>query len=215
LGPVLKKFLNKHPFANAKEMSGHFNISPPTVKEVLRRELGLKRSPRRWVPHELSDDQKKCRADQSGMLLDVLRLNAECNFEGIATGNESWFLCTTYADSVFAASVVEVVPRIERNRSARKTMIATFSTSTRLLALNSLLKGTKFNQGYFIDAVLPDLYSEKTRIVRRKGMPSFSVHMDNLMYHNAGKITEKLGKKHIVRASHPLYSSDLAPCDFC
>jgi hypothetical protein len=54
-----------------------------------------------------------------------------------------------------------------------------FFTSAGLLVLTFLPKGTKFNQDYFIDTVLPNLYSEKRRIARRKGLPSFSVHMDN------------------------------------
>jgi transposase len=72
LGPVLKKFLQKHPFASAKVMSTHFDISPPTVKEILSRELGLRKYIPRWVPHELSQDQKKFRVDEPRMLLDVL-----------------------------------------------------------------------------------------------------------------------------------------------
>jgi transposase len=83
-----------------------------------------------------------------------------------------------------------------------------------LLVLNLLPKGTKFNQDYFIDAVLPNLYSEKRRIVSRKGLPSFSVHMDNSMRHNGAKITERLEKRHIARAPHAPYSPDLSPCDF-
>jgi transposase len=77
-----------------------------------------------------------------------------------------------------------------------------------------LPKGTKFNQDYFIDTVLPNLYSEKRQIARRKGLPSFSAHIDNSMCHNGAKITEKLEKRHIARASHPLYSPDLSPCGF-
>jgi hypothetical protein len=75
-------------------------------------------------------------------------------------------------------------------------------------------KDTKFNQDYFIDTVLPNLYSEKRPIARRKGIPSFSVHMDNLTCHNGAKITEKLEKRDIARAPHPLYLPDLCPCDF-
>jgi transposase len=83
-----------------------------------------------------------------------------------------------------------------------------------LLVLNFLPKGTKFNQDYFIDTLLPNLYSEKRRITRRKGLPSFSVHMDNSMCHNGAKITEKFEKRHITRTPHPPYSPDLSPCDF-
>jgi hypothetical protein len=93
-------------------------------------------------------------------------------------------------------------------------MITTFFTSAGLLVLNFVPKETKFNQDYFIHAVLPALYSEKTRIARPKGAPSFSVHVDNSMCHNGAKITEKPAKKQIVRPPHPSYSPDLSPCDF-
>jgi hypothetical protein len=132
--------------------------------------------------------------DQSEMLLDMLQLYAEHNFEGIMTGDESRFLYTTYGDSMFATSAKEVVPRTKHNISAKKTMVAIFFTSTRLLVLNFLPKGTKFNQDYFIDRVLPNLYSEKRRIARRKGLSSFLVYMDNSVCHNGAKITENLRK---------------------
>jgi transposase len=113
------------------------------------------------------------------------------------------------------ASAAEVGPREEQNILAGKTMVTVFFTFARLLALNFPPKGTKFNQNYFIDAVPPDLYSERARIERRKGLPSFLVHMDNSMCHNSAKITGKPEKKHIARASRPLYSPDLSLCDFC
>jgi hypothetical protein len=99
--------------------------------------------------------------DQSEMLLDMLQLYAEQNFEGITTGNESWLLYATYGDSMFVTSAREVVPRTKQNISAKKTMVRIFYTSTRLLVLNFLPKGIKFNQDYFIDTVFPNPYSEK------------------------------------------------------
>jgi hypothetical protein len=101
LGPVLKKVLDKYPFASAKVLSRHFEISSPSVKEILHRELGLKKYSRRWAPYGLSEGQKKCRVDQSEMRLDMLQLYAEHNFERITTGDELWFLYTTYRDNVF------------------------------------------------------------------------------------------------------------------
>jgi hypothetical protein len=99
--------------------------------------------------------------DQSEVLLDMVQLYAEHNVDGITMGDESWFLYTTYGDSMFATSTREVVPRTKQNISAKQPMVTIFFTSTRLLVLKSLLKGTKFNQDYFIDTVLPNLYSEK------------------------------------------------------
>jgi transposase len=42
-GPVLQKFLDRYPFSGTKVISIHFHISPPTVKEILRRQLQLKK----------------------------------------------------------------------------------------------------------------------------------------------------------------------------
>jgi hypothetical protein len=54
------------------------------VKEILRRELGLKNFSRRSVPHWLSDDQKTLLVNGSRKLLSLLGMYAEPNFKGIA-----------------------------------------------------------------------------------------------------------------------------------
>jgi hypothetical protein len=70
---VLKKFLEKHPFTSAKIMSRQFRIFSPIVKKILSHELGLQKYTRRWVPHELSEDQKKSQVDKPRMLLERLQ----------------------------------------------------------------------------------------------------------------------------------------------
>jgi hypothetical protein len=90
------------------------------VKEMLRRELGLKKFSRRSVPHLLSDDQKKLLVGASRKLLSLLGIYAEPNFKGIATDDESWFQCSSYSDSMFAGSRESIVPRIRRDISGQK-----------------------------------------------------------------------------------------------
>jgi hypothetical protein len=67
-----------------------------------------------------------------------------------------------------------------------------------------------FNQDYFVHAIFPGLYNEKTRISRKKDFQVFSVHIDNSMCHNGHKVSEKLAERSIERAPHPLYSLDLS-----
>jgi hypothetical protein len=116
--------------------------------------------------------------DQSEVLLDMLQLYAGHNFEGITTGDGSWFLSTTYGGSLFSTSEGGAVED-QAEYFCQENYDYNFFTSTRLLVLNFLPKGTKFNEDYSIDTVLPNPYSEKGRIARRNGLPSFSVHMDN------------------------------------
>jgi hypothetical protein len=58
--------------------------------------------------------------DPSEMLLDMLQLHVEYNFEGITTGNELWFLYTACGDSMFATSTKEVVSRTKHIFLSRK-----------------------------------------------------------------------------------------------
>jgi hypothetical protein len=81
------------------------------------------------MTHELSQDQKTFRVNESRMLLDMLQFSGKQNFEGIAADDESWFRCITYGDSMFAPSAEDVVSKTKHTISARKTMIMTFFTS--------------------------------------------------------------------------------------
>jgi hypothetical protein len=73
LGDVTSKFLAKHPFASPKNIASHFDISILVVKDLLSRELGLRKFTRGWVPHSLSERQKNERVTQSRLLLDLLQ----------------------------------------------------------------------------------------------------------------------------------------------
>jgi hypothetical protein len=146
--------------------------------------------------------------------LSLLGINAEHNFKGIATGDESWFQYSSYSDLMFAGSKESVVPRIWRDISGQETLLPIFFPSIRLLVLKALPKGTTFNQDYFVDAIFPGLYNEKRRISCKEGFPAFSAHMHHSMCNNGNKISEKLAKRSIERAPHPPYSPDISPCDF-
>jgi transposase len=90
-GDVLLKFFSKCPFASAKNITSHFDISVSTVKDLLARELELCKFTRRWVPHSLSERQKSEWGTQSILLSDLLQRHQTADFNAIATGDESHF----------------------------------------------------------------------------------------------------------------------------
>jgi hypothetical protein len=87
--------LQNDPFASARMFSRHFAVCGTTVKDIPARDLGLKKSTRRWVPHILSGSQQVKRVEASIELLQILNLlEADC-FDGIATGESRGFnMCT-------------------------------------------------------------------------------------------------------------------------
>jgi hypothetical protein len=64
--------------------------------------------------------------------------------------------------------------------------------------LDVLPKGSKFNQQYFIDHVLPDLKMENLNFRGQMPLATFWGHMDNLMCRNESKVVSKFDKHHIT-----------------
>jgi hypothetical protein len=76
----LSKLLSKCPFASAKNIMSHFDISVSTVRDLFARQLGVRKFTRRWVPHSLSDRQNDEWVIQSRLLLDLLRHHQTADF---------------------------------------------------------------------------------------------------------------------------------------
>jgi hypothetical protein len=96
----------------SRVMAMHFNVSHFTVKDILSRELGLRKFSRRRVPYQLSDPQKNCCVDTSVELLALLDQYSELQFEGIVTGDESWVCYHIESDSIFRRQREEVIRRL-------------------------------------------------------------------------------------------------------
>jgi hypothetical protein len=160
LGSPLTAFLLEFPFASAGQMAKHFRASHYSIKEMLGRQVDLRKFSRRWVRYRLSDDQKAFRVRDSKALLAILRRLQDNSFEGISTEDESRFLYGHQSDSMLAASRETVTPRSRHGIECKKTMITVFFPPTRLLVLDALPHGQTFTQEYFITELLPILYRE-------------------------------------------------------
>jgi hypothetical protein len=119
------------------------------------------------MPHLLDDAQKNHRRAPAIELLELLRGRKAYDFDGIATGDESWSHCHYEPLEMFAASRNKLTPFVRTQLAVQKVMITVFFTST-LIGSEALPKGRKFGQDYFISTVLPELIKEKRRLLRRK-----------------------------------------------
>jgi hypothetical protein len=63
-----------------------------------------------------------------------------------------------------------VTPFVRTQLVVQKVMVTVFFTSKRLIVCEALPKGRKFNQGYFISIVLPELV--KMTIMEKKARTS-------------------------------------------
>jgi hypothetical protein len=82
--------MQKYPFANTRVIAHHFLTTVLMIKDLLQRELRMRKSSRRWVHHFLSPAQKMARVEASKIIWRVLQEAESNDFEGIATGGGSW-----------------------------------------------------------------------------------------------------------------------------
>jgi hypothetical protein len=81
-------------------------------------------------------------------LVELLRGREAYDFDGIATGDESWLHHHYELREMFAASREKVTPFIRTQVGVQKVLITVFFTSTTLIVNEALPKGKKFNQDY-------------------------------------------------------------------
>jgi hypothetical protein len=115
---------------------------------------------------------------------------------------------------MLASSRDSVTPRIRPDNSTKKTKLTRFFTSRKLLVLDTLPKGQKYDHDYLVQKVIPELQCERSRFARRKTLVEFAAHLDNSICHNGTKVTNALDKANVIQAPHAVYSPELSPCDF-
>jgi hypothetical protein len=184
------------------------------IKEIPQRQLGLKNFSRCWTPPFSVPAQKVAPIEASTEMLRILYESEENHFEGIATGDGSWFQSSSPSLKMLARSPTDPTPRTRQAIGTKKTIITIFFTRRKLIVLEILSKGSKFNLSYIIDYISHDLKRQSMNFRRRIPHATFWVHMNNSMYQNGPKAASKFEKHHVSRLLHPPYSPKARPCDF-
>jgi hypothetical protein len=61
--------MQKYPFTSARVTAQHFLTMVPLIKNILQRELGIRKFSRRWMPHFLGPAQNVARFEASKTVL--------------------------------------------------------------------------------------------------------------------------------------------------
>jgi hypothetical protein len=92
-------------------------------------------------------------------------------------------------------------------------MVTIFFTSTRLMSLDCLPRGQKYNKDYFINGILESINTTCNDDLGQRVTKHMSIHMDNCGVHNTEEISIKIRSRNMTRLPHPPYFPDFIPCD--
>lgn len=201
-----------------KDIEGALGISSPSVNEILHEKLGVRKLAARWVPHNLSEEQKRVRVNWCREMLERFNKGDSRRIFDIVTGDESWIY--QYDPETKRQSTVWVFPddappvKVKRGRSVGKKMVASFFSASGHVVTVPLENQATVTAKWYVTICLPKLFSTLQERRPKTGLRGLLLHQDNASAHTARITKDFLAESTIQVLAHPPYSPDLAPCDY-
>ena len=212
--------IEENPSMTTRMLAEDFGCSHVWVAEILKEagkshflhpyshfSLGKTWKKSRWVPHELSDEQKQRRVDMATALLE--RNNETPFLENIVTGDEKW---------VPFKNPDHHNQWLSPGQASTSTPKKDFRQEKRLLCVfwdrRHVIHWELLKKGQTVDA---ELYCDQLSRLHRKmrnRQGSIVLLHDNAKPHTARLTTNKMAEFGWEVLEHPPYSPDLAPSDF-
>jgi len=200
-----------------KEIADIVKISPERVHHIIHEYLGMQKLFAKWVPRELTIDQKQQRVDDSERCLKLFQRNKPEFLRRYVTMDETWlhhYTPESKRQSVEWTARDEPNPkRGKRQKSAGKVLASVFWDAYRIIFIDYLEKGKTINSDYYIALLerLKDEIAKKRPHLKKKNV---LFHQDNAPCHKSMKTMAKLHELGFELLPHPPYSPDLAPSDY-
>lgn len=212
---AVEKLLKEDRHVTYEQIRATIGIGMTAIHTILHGELGVRKLISRWVPHNLSEEQKAARVDWCRSILKCYNGGKSKAVYNMVSGDESWIY--SYEPERKHQSAVwvfddEVKPtKVVRSRSVSKKMVASFVSKKGHVATIPLEEQRTVTADWYITVCLPEVLAEL-----RQGNPRRRVilHHDNASSHTAHKTTKFLNDENVELMSHPPYSPDLSPNDF-
>ena len=214
---AVNDLVNDDPHISIDYIATILDISHGSVHTILKEHLGLTKITSRWVPHNLTEEQRQRRVDICIENLQKFESGA-WRLCDIITGDESWFyhrnIKSKQHSKAWVAKDQGPPTTVKRQQFEKKSMFVIFFMTTGPLLIHELPSGTTINAIYYRDECLKKLIKNLRKKRPSSTTNGIKLHHDNARPHTNNIIFDFLQEKKINVMAHPPYSPDLAPSDF-
>ena len=193
-------------------------ISLSTVHLILKKHLKVSKISARWVPHLLTDEQKRQRVKVAKKLLQMFPKYDKKQFANVVTGDETWVHyfepVRKVSNKIWATKHSKRPIIAKRSLSTKKVLYAIFFSGEGVAIKVPVKKGKSITGKYYKDVVLKKLKKNYQKRRPATGFKHVRLLHDNAPAHTSAIVTAFLKKEKVTVLPHPPYSPDLAPCDF-
>ena len=211
----VKELIREDKRITCKDLQHIPGIGMSALNEILHRYLGVHKRCARWVPHQLTEEQKVGRVQWCLTMLEKYDSGLANSAWNIVSGDETWvyqFDRDTKAQSSIWLFPGDTPPlKFKRSRSTSKQMVASSIAQTGHITTIQLEERRTGTADWYVHQCLPQVL-HAVRIRRPKS--GIILHHDNAPAHTAAATREFLASEDVQLMSHAPCSPDLAPCDF-
>lgn len=216
---AVRALVDEDPNITIATISETIGIADGSVHTILHGHLGLRKVTARWVPHHLSEEQKRERVRCSQEFLRNFAQNSGQRLSDIVTGDEKWFYYFQTPQKVQNKAWIgagDERPTVLRpSFRSRKEMFVIFVSNSGPVSVIMVPNGQNVNASFYSGVVLPHVVATlHTTQPSRVNTGRIHLHHDNASSHTAAMTTRFLADNKLKIIRHPPYSPDLAPCDF-
>ncbi|XP_032005430.1 histone-lysine N-methyltransferase SETMAR isoform X1 [Hylobates moloch] len=208
----LRAIIEADPLTTTREVAEELNVNHSTVVRHLK-QIGKVKKLDKWVPHELTENQKNRRFEVSSSL--ILRNHNEPFLDRIVTCDEKWILYDNRRRSAQWLDQEEAPKHFPKPiLHPKKVMITIWWSAAGLIHYSFLNPGetvTSEKYAQEIDEMHQKLQRLQLALVSRKG--PILLH-DNARPHVAQPTLQKLNELGYEVLPHPPYSPDLLPTNY-
>ena len=204
--------IENDPWCTYNEIEAETALSHGTIHVIIHAHLKMRKLVSRWVPHELTEKNRKDRVRMCQENLAKFK-DGTWRLGDVITGDEAWFYWKQSNKSwVAEGEKAREVVRI--GRFEPKNLFIIFFRASGIVHISYLDKGKTINHQTYIKDCLEPLVSTLKEQRPICGTRNLKFHHDNAKPHVHVSVKKYLEDQNFVVMDHPPYSPDLAPCDF-
>ena len=203
---------------SVEQVAKRVGISSGSAWKILHEDLGLRKLSARWIPHILSDENKRVRLQCAQDLLSKYENAGSRRLSEIVTGDETWMHFyepkRKEQNKSWLPKGSSPVKIARRNNSTSKVLYIRFFNSQGPLAQIPCQNNQMINSDSYTKNVLPDVIRSINIQRPVTGTRGIKILHDNAAPHKSAMTKAFLEDNGLQVLPHPPYSPDLAPCDF-
>jgi histone-lysine N-methyltransferase SETMAR len=208
---MIREILEREPFSSTRSIECELDVNRETIRTTLITQMGMRKYVCKWVPHELTDEQKEKRISCASHLHSFL--TSKSGLTNTITGDQAWFFFDNPVDQQWAESADKVQRNVMKKIDSKKVMLTIFWGLRGFYLIDVLPPGTRFNGAYFAK-LLCQLEKEVARTRFSRKLKGMYLHVDNATPHRSREARDPADRLGLQILKHPPYSPDLAPTDF-